>query len=71
MTTIGSVAFGYNANLATVNCYTTQTAFVGSFAFYNTASPLTIHVRAADGTWTAGTGLEFEGNNNVTVIKDL
>ena len=71
VTSIGSYAFGYNSNLATVNCNTTLAAFVGSAAFYYTASPLTIHARATDGTWTAGTGLEFQGNNNVTVIKDL
>ena len=70
VTSIGSYAFSYNSNLATVNCYTAQT-FVGYNAFYYTASPLTIHARATDGTWTAGTGLEFQGNANVTVIKDL
>jgi hypothetical protein len=71
VTSIGSYAFSYNSNLATVNCYTTQSAFVGSQAFYYTSSPLTIHARAADGTWTSGTGLSFQGNNRVTVIKDL
>ena len=59
VTSIGSYAFSYNSNLATVNCYTAQT-FVGYNAFYYTASPLTIHARATDGTWTAGTGLEFQ-----------
>ena len=71
MTSIGSGAFGYNYILSDVDCYTTETAFVGSNAFAYTASPLTIHTRASDNTWTAGTGLSFQGNNNVTVIKDL
>jgi uncharacterized protein YfaQ (DUF2300 family) len=71
MTSIGSSAFRYNSSLATVDCYTTETAFVGSGAFYYTAEPLTIHARATDATWTAGTGLSFQGNANVTIIKDL
>jgi hypothetical protein len=71
VTSIGDYAFTGNSNLATVNCYTTLAAFAGSNAFTSTASPLTIHARATDGTWTAGTGLSFQGNENVTVIKDL
>jgi hypothetical protein len=71
VTSIGSFAFRNNTTLSTVDCYTTQTAFVGSNAFLATASPLTIHARATDATWTAGTGLSFQGNANVTVIKDL
>ena len=71
VSSIGSYAFYFCQNLSNVNCYTTQSAFVGSGAFYFTASPLTIHARATDGTWTAETGIEFQGNNNVTIIKDL
>ena len=71
VTSIGNYAFVTNPNLATVNCYTTQTAFIGPNAFVGTASPLTIRARATDGTWTAGTGLEFQGNTNVTVVKNL
>jgi hypothetical protein len=71
VTSIGSGAFRYNPNLSEVNCYTEQTAFTGSSAFYNTSSPLTIHARATDATWTIGTGLSFQGNSDVTVIKDL
>ena len=71
VTSIGSMAFYNVQTLATVNCYTTQAAFVGSNALESTASPLTIHARATDGTWTADTGLSFQGNTNVTVIKDL
>jgi hypothetical protein len=71
VTNIQSYAFRNNSTLATIDCYTTQTAFTGSNAFQNTASPLTIHVRATDATWTAGTELSFQGNSNVTVIKNL
>jgi hypothetical protein len=71
VTSIGNYAFVSNNSLATVNCNVEQSAFTGSNAFGYTASPLTIHARATDGTWTAGTGLSFQGNENVTVIKDL
>jgi hypothetical protein len=71
VTNIGSMAFYNVQTLATVNCYVAQSAFVGSNSFMSTASPLTIHARATDGTWTAGSGLSFQGNENVTVIKDL
>jgi hypothetical protein len=71
VTAIQESAFSNNLNLDTVNCYTTQTAFVEDAVFQNTASPLTIHVRVTDETWTEGTGLSFQFNNNVTVIKDL
>ena len=71
VTSIGNYAFRENSTLSAVDCYTTQTAFVGSNVLQSTASPLTIHARATDATWTAGTGLEFQGNTNVTIIKDL
>ena len=74
VTSIGVYAFAYNTSLATVNCYAPATAFTGSNAFYYTASPLTINVPtsgAVADTWTAGTGLTFEGNTNVTVAKNL
>ena len=68
---IESSVFRDNTNLASVSCFNAYTSFVGSNAFYNTADPLTIHARTADGTWTAGAGQEIQGNANVTVIKDL
>jgi hypothetical protein len=71
VTSVGGGVFYNNESLSSVDCYTTQTAFGGLFTFANTASPLTIRVRATDDTWTAGTGLSFQGNENVTVIKDL
>jgi len=71
VTSIGYYAFSNNTSLASVSCFAPATAFVGSQAFYYTASPLTIRARSSDASWTAGTGLTFQGNNNVTVIKDL
>ena len=73
VTSIDSYAFKYNTSLASVSCFAPTTAFVGSQAFYFTASPLTIRVRSTDSTWDAlvGTGKTFQGNTNVTVIKDL
>jgi hypothetical protein len=71
VTSIESSAFRLNPSLSVVNCYTTQTAFVGTNIFQSTALPLTIHARATDETWTAGGPISFQGNSNVTVIKDL
>jgi len=73
VTTIGSNAFAYNSSLATIDCYAPLTS-IGSYAFYQTASPLTINVPtsgAVSDTWTEGTGLTIGGNTNVTVIKNL
>lgn len=71
VTSIGSYAFELCSNLATVFCYVAQSAFAGSNTFSSTASPLTIRVRSTDTSWTAGTGLTFQSNTNVTVIKNL
>jgi hypothetical protein len=71
LTSIGSYAFYRCDNLATVLCYAPQSAFTGSNAFIETASPLVIQARITDASWTAGTGLTFQGNTNVTVIKNL
>jgi len=71
VTSIGTYAFDGCTSLATVLCYVSQSAFAGSNAFYNTASPLTIRARSTDASWTANTGLTFQGNTNVTVIKNL
>ena len=71
VTSIGDYAFDESNNLATVLCYVAQSAFTGSNTFRSTASPLTIRARSTDSSWTAGTGLSFQGNTNVTVIKNL
>jgi len=71
VTSIGNYAFRDCTSLATVSCRVAQSAFTGSDAFYNTASPLVIQARSTDSSWTAGTGLTFQGNANVTVIKNL
>jgi len=72
VTSIAGYAFAGSGGLSTVLCYAAQSAFnASSGAFYNTASPLTIRARSTDASWTAGTGLDFQGNANVTVIKDL
>ena len=71
VTSIGDYAFKESLTLATVLCYVAQSAFTGSGAFAGTVSPLTIRARSTDASWTVGTGLTFQGNENVTVIKDL
>ena len=71
VTSIGSYAFTECNNLATVLCNVAQSAFTGTDAFSLTASPLVIQARITDASWTAGTGLTFQGNTNVTVIKNL
>jgi hypothetical protein len=71
---IANNAFRDSSSLSTVLCYVAQSAFVGTNIFLLTASPLTIRVPTSgpiSDTWTAGTGLTFKGNTNVTVIKDL
>ena len=71
VTSIGSYAFQSCTTLASVTCRVAQSAFTGSDAFYQTASPLVIQARITDASWTAGVGLTFQGNTNVTVIKNL
>jgi len=71
VTSIGSYAFRNCTNLASVLCRVPQSAFIGSAAFYSTASPLVIQARITDTSWTAGVGLTFQGNTNVTVLKTL
>ena len=74
VTTIGSYAFANNTTLASISCFAPATAFVESGAFYDTANPLIIRVPAAGAvsdTWTAGGPQSFQGNDNVTVIKNL
>ena len=71
VTSIGNYPFYFCTSLSTVLCYVAQSAFIGVDAFFSTASPLTIRARSTDASWTAGTGLSFQGNANVTVIKNL
>ena len=71
VTSIGSYAFRDSSALATVLCYVAQSAFTGTDAFDATSSPLVIQARITDASWTAGVGLVFQGNTNVTVIKNL
>jgi hypothetical protein len=70
VTSIGGYVFQGCTSLATVLCYVAQSAFVGFDAFPTTGS-LTIRARSTDSSWTAGTGLTFQGNTDVTVIKNL
>jgi hypothetical protein len=71
VTSIDTYAFRGNTSLSTVICRVAQSVFVGHDAFFGTASPLVIQARITDTSWTAGVGLTFQGNTNVTVLKTL
>jgi hypothetical protein len=64
--------FAFNSNLASVSCFNTSSSFTGYIpdAFQGTSDPLIIHARISDDTWTPG-AQSFQGNDNVTVIRDL
>lgn len=68
---IESFAFSNNPQLSEIQCLAPKTIFKETGVFTNTASPLTIHVRAGEETWEAGEGQSFQGNENVKVLKDL
>jgi len=64
--------FAFNSNLASVSCFNTSSSFTGAIpdAFQGTSDPLIIHARISDDSWTPG-AQSFQGNDNVTVIRDL
>ena len=71
VTFIGGSAFNGNINLSEVICLVPKTLIDGETNIFEfTAEPLTIRARAADDSWTEGTGLPIGGNTNVTVVKD-
>ena len=74
VTSVADYAFDGCTSLATVSCYVAQSVLNSGGAYYifrGTASPLVIQARITDASWTVGTGLTFQGNTNVTVIKNL
>jgi hypothetical protein len=70
VTSIGDYAFADCQSLTAVFCRVPQSAFSGNSAFSGTGG-LTIIARASDTSWTAGTGISFQGNNDIEVIKSL
>ena len=70
---VGQWDFGINNNLINVNCYITKTIIDSGRGevFYGNQNMQTIHVRADDDTWTAGTNQTIGGVSGVEVIKDL
>lgn len=78
LTTIEQQVLGQCPNITNVNIYVTKTLFEandGTFPQVNgqlaTTGVTTVHVRASDNTWTAGTGKTVGGKTGITVIKDL
>jgi hypothetical protein len=69
VTSIGATAFANSTDFTGINCSAPLTAFLTNSLAATPA--LTIHARASDSTWTAGTNLSIGGNSSVTVIKDL
>lgn len=71
---IGQWDFGFNSNLTNVNCYIPKTVIDNSRAdevFRDSNNITTIHARASDSTWTAGTNQTIGGVSGIEVIKDL
>jgi hypothetical protein len=68
---LGDGAFNSMGYLTRVNCYVTKTIIDSGYGMFESIGSLTLHARASDATWTAGTGLTVGECYNVTVIKDL
>ena len=72
VTSISNAAFQNCSSLTSADILVTKTIIdAATSIFQNTHTDLVLHVRASDGTWTAGTGLSIGGNASVDVIKDL
>ena len=70
VTSIGSLAFSGNYGLDTINCYVERSVMDGSGdTIINIFITITLHARATDSTWTAGS--DTVGGATVTVVKDL
>lgn len=70
VTSIGWSAFRECSGLTNVNCYVAKTVLNVNSSLLSTGIT-TIHARASDGTWTAGSGQTIGGKAGITVIKDL
>lgn len=70
LTTIGSQSFRDCTGITTIDCFTTKTALDVSDTLLG-SGVTTIHARATDSTWTAGSGQTIGGKTDITVIKDL
>ena len=71
---IGQWDFAFNSNLTNVNCYIPKTVIDNSRddeVFLGSNNIATIHARASDSTWTAGTNQTIGGVSGIEVIKDL
>lgn len=71
---IGQWDFAFNSNLTNVNCYIPKTVIDNSRddeVFLASNNIATIHARASDSTWTAGTNQTIGGVSGIEVIKDL
>ena len=67
---IGRLAFSSSVQLDTINCYVERSVMNGNDdTLIDTVLPITIHARATDSTWTAGS--DTVGGATVTVVKDL
>ncbi len=70
LVTIGTRAFRACSGITTIYCYTTKTA-LDVFESLRDSGVMTIHAKASDSTWTAGSNLTIGDKSGITVIKDL
>ena len=70
LVTIGTRAFRACSGITTIDCYTTKTA-LDVFESLRDSGVMTIHAKASDSTWTAGSNLTIGDKSGITVIKDL
>jgi hypothetical protein len=72
VTVLGNVVFDQCSSLSVVNCYANKSVFdpINGNVFRGTAQSLVIHAKI-ESDWEEGQGLDFQGNERVTVIKDL
>ena len=73
VSSFGYAVFGFGSSMTNLNIYTTKDVMDASDSTWlsNLNNASTIHARATDSTWTAGSGQTIGGQTDITVIKDL
>lgn len=73
VSSFGHIVFGFNSVTTNLNIYTTKDVMEASEQnwLFGMSNVSTIHARATDSTWAAGSGQTIGGATGITVIKDL